>query len=204
MKNIRQEVAFWAQAAIIISLWVGLVYLAEGSTAFSRSAVTKVPDVVLAYGVLYFVFTKWLWRLPLFQGWLVPFPDVEGTWEGELRTTWVDPATGQAPGPIRTKLVIRQSFSSMSCVMYTAESSSHSTAAAFHVDDDSGTRRISYVYTSTPRVGVRERSAVHDGATTLRLLSGSPMRLEGEYWTNRKSTGELTFTFRDRNTDQSL
>jgi hypothetical protein len=28
----------------------------------------------------YFIFEKWLWRLPWLRGWLVLFPDLTGTW----------------------------------------------------------------------------------------------------------------------------
>jgi hypothetical protein len=37
----------------------------------------------------------------------------------------------------------------------------------------------------------RLRSIVHDGAATLRVVTGPELCLEGEYWTNRKSTGEI-------------
>ena len=78
--------------------------------------------------------------------------------------------------------------------MHTKESSSFSMAASFHIDDDSDAKSISYVYTNTPRVSVRDRSVVHDGAAVLRVITATELRLEGEYWTNRKSTGEMNLT----------
>ena len=65
----------------------------------------------------------------VFRGWLVSFPDLRGTWQGELETTWKDPRTGKIPGPIAVILVIKQSFGAIKCAMYTRESESYSTAA---------------------------------------------------------------------------
>lgn len=176
---------------MFIGLWLLLVYLSDATPAVSLRALSRIPDVVLIYGALYLVFTKWLWRLPVFRGWLIPFPDLKGTWKGTIRTTWVDPSTGTTPDAIPVVLVIRQTLSTLSCAMHTRESSSFSTAASFHVDDDSEAKLITYVYTNTPRVSVRDRSTVHDGAATFRVVTTPEMRLEGEYWTNRKSTGEM-------------
>lgn len=198
MKNIRHEVALWVQASVFIGLWLLLVYASDTAPGMSLAALAKIPDVVFFYGALYLVFTKWLWRLRVFGGWLIPFPDIEGTWEGHLQTTWTDPATGQVPPPTRMVLVIKQTFSTLSCTMHTKESSSVSTAASFHVDEANDGKTIAYVFTNTPRVSVRDRSAVHDGAAKFRVVSAPELRLEGEYWTNRKSTGEMHLTRRSR------
>jgi hypothetical protein len=68
-----------------------------------------------------------------------------------------------------------------------------STAAAFHIDEESDAKSLAWVYTNTPRVLVRDRSTVHNGAATLRVSMAPELRLEGEYWTNRKTTGEMVF-----------
>jgi hypothetical protein len=194
MKNIRHEIALWVQAVIFIGLWLLLVYVSNARPAVTLDALAKIPDVVFIYGIMYLIFTRWLWRLRMFRGWLIPFPDLQGTWKGTITSTWVDPTTNRSPDPIPVVLVIKQTFSTLTCAMHTRESSSFSTAASFHVDEDSESKSISYVYTNTPRVSVRDRSVVHDGATTLRVITAPEVRLEGEYWTNRKSTGEMSLT----------
>src|ERR1019366_4371993 len=109
MKNIRHEIALWAKAITFIGIWVLLAIIGGGQPILSWQAVTKIPDVVLIYGVLYFVFTTWIWRWKAFQGWLVPFPDLQGTWVGELRSTWVNPSTAEQVPAIPIKIVIHQS-----------------------------------------------------------------------------------------------
>lgn len=195
MKNIRQEAAIWIQLGALVAIWAVILLATQTKLEINWEAIKKLPDVVMVYGVLYLLFTRWVWRWPILQGWLVPFPDLQGTWRGELQTTWRNPETGAVPGPIPVTLAIRQTFSVVSVVMFTGESMSHSTAASLSEADDSGVKRLSYTYTNTPKVGVRHRSIVHDGAAVLRIISDGERRLEGEYWTNRKSTGEMRLRY---------
>lgn len=196
MKNIKHEVSVWVQLVTFVGLWVCILYATRTGFVINAESVKKLPEVVTAYLVLHFAFTKWAWRWPVFRGWLVPFPDLQGTWQGELQTTWGDPESGRVPEPIPVTVCIRQTFSSLSVVIFTAESMSYSTAASLSEADDTGLKRLIYTYTNTPRVGVRERSIVHDGAAVLRIVRGPVRTLEGEYWTNRKSTGDLRLKYR--------
>lgn len=195
MKNIRQDAAIWIQLGAFVVIWVAILFLTETKLEINWEAIKMLPDVVMAYGILYLLFTKWAWRWRIFRGWLVPYPDLQGTWRGELQTTWRNPETGEVPGPIPVTLAIRQTFSAVSVVMFTGESMSHSVAASLSEADESGIKRLSYTYTNTPKVGVRDRSIVHDGAAVLRIITEQERRLEGEYWTNRKSTGELRLRY---------
>ena len=65
-------------------------------------------------------------------------PDLQGTWEGELQSTWINPETKQGIPPLKMVLVIRQSFSSVSCTMFTKESESYSRAAQIAVEEGDG------------------------------------------------------------------
>src|SRR5882724_13381715 len=117
MKNIKEETLLWVQLGSFVAIWVAILYATGTGLTINWEAIKKLPDVVTVYVVLLFIFTKWLWRLPIFQGWLVPFPDLQGTWDGELRSTWKD-ATGRIIAPVPMTLVIRQTFSSISCALF--------------------------------------------------------------------------------------
>ncbi len=149
--------------------------------------------VLLGFWVL---FTLYAWKWPIFRNWLVPFPCIEGTWEGEIQSTWIDPETGQVPGPIPAILTIKQSFIRLSCVMRTAEMTSRSYFADFWLDSDEQLRKLGYCYASTPSVTVRDRSQPHDGTMVLELIGDPVKKLRGSYWTTRKTTGEVTLAFR--------
>lgn len=197
MKNIREEALQWVRVGILVAIWVALLHLSKTGLVISWDAVKQLPAVVTLYALLSYIFTRWLWRVPLFQGWLVPFPDLQGTWQGEIRSTWRNQKTGRELPPIPAILVVRQSFLSINCAMHTQESDSYSRAAQISEEDD-GTLRLSFNYTNRPKPTVRDRIAIHDGAATLRIVGGHRHTLEGEYWTSRRTTGGLSFKFRSR------
>lgn len=198
MKNIKQELLVWIQLIAFIVIWAIILYISKIEYRISWEAIKKLPEVVTVYIILHFIFNKWLWRMPQFQGWLVIFPDLQGTWQGKLKTTWSDPSTKTTPSPIPVILVIKQSFISISCVMYTQESTSYSNAALLIEDENSGVKKIIYTYINRPRVIVRDRSVVHDGTVILRIITTPERSLQGEYWTNRRTAGDISLTFRSK------
>lgn len=159
--------------------------------------VRLIPIVATADGIAYFIFTAWLWRWNPLQGWLVPFPDLNGTWQGYIQTNWKD-AEGQTPGPIPTILTIKQSFGRISCVMRTEEMESHSYLEGFCIDKDDQVRRVCYSYTSKPKASLRERSTPHDGSILFNIIGTPVNKLGGEYWTQRQTTGTVILTFRTK------
>ena len=154
-----------------------------------------IPIVATADGIAYFVFSAWLWRWNRLQGWLIPFPDLNGTWQGHIQTNWKD-AEGKTLGPIPTILTIKQSFGRISCVMRTYEMESHSYLEGFCIDKDAQVRRLCYSYTSRPKASLRERSTPHDGSILFNIVGKPVHKLEGEYWTQRQTTGMVILTFR--------
>lgn len=196
MKNIRKELSIWVQLVTFVLIWIVILLITKTDLKINWEAIKKLPDVITVYAVLYFIFSQWLWRLPIFQGWLVPNPDLQGTWEGTLQTTWIDPKTGKIPGPIPLILVVRQSFDSINCVMYTQESSSVSNAALLIEDENSRIYCLSYNYTNKPDAVLRSISVIHDGAALLTVIKKPTRLLKGEYWTNRKTTGCIELKYK--------
>ncbi len=194
MRNIKHEILLWVHIVSIVLIWTAILYLTGTGLAINWEALKKLPDVVTVYVILSVVFTKWLWRWRIFKGWLVPFPDLQGTWQGELRSNWKDPRTGAPPPPIPMILVIRQSFTSISCVMYTSESESYSTAA--QMDESTGVVRLNYNYTNRPKATLRDRSTMHDGAASLRVVTAPQPALEGPDWTSRCTAGDIAINYR--------
>ena len=83
--------------------------------------------------------------------------------------------------------------------MYTDESDSFSNTAQINEDDDSGIFRLSYNYTNRSKANVRDRSAIHDGASILKIIRKPNKCLEGEYWTSRKTRGDINLIFESKN-----
>ena len=199
MKNIKQELSIWVNLITLIAIWYGVLYFNNIPFGFTSEALWKLTDVVFIYIILKFIFTKWVWRFPFLQGWLIKYPNLQGTWQGTLQTNWKNPETGEIPGPIPMILVIKQTFDSINCVMYTQESTSYSNASMLNEDDDSGVQRLSYNYTNTPDTTIRGRSAIHYGAAILRIVRGKKKySLQGEYWTSRSTAGSISLKFRTK------
>lgn len=178
-----------------ILIWVLFIFLAELGTDPVWSAVKRIPTVITIDFGLWLFFVKWAWKWRVFQGWLVPFPVLEGTWTGFMKSTWIDPALEKTLPPIPITLVIRQSFLSINCSIYTEESSSISYSTDIVVDKETKRAQLVYHYTNRPRASVRNRSEIHDGTALLDVVGDKPVVMKGEYWTSRKTTGDIEVKF---------
>jgi len=198
MNTVKKEVFLWVCIPLMLLIWVAVLQVTGTPLAINWEAVKKLPDVVTIFVIISFVFTKWLWRWRIFKDWLVRFPDLEGTWNGELQSTWINPETKKGIPPLRMILVIRQTFSSISCTMFTKESESYSRAAQIAVEEDTGSISLSYNYTNRSKATIRHRSPIHDGAAHLKIVTVPSRMLEGEYWTGRCTTGQMKLHFSSR------
>jgi hypothetical protein len=199
MKNIRKEVAIWIQSGTFICVWLLLLLLSGTRMEISWEALKRFPEAVLIYSLGHVLFTTWAWRWKAFQGWLVPFPDLQGTWAGTIQTTWKDTDTEPARPPIPVLLVIRQSFSSVNCVMYSKESMSSSGVAQIIDEEGPGRPQLCFIYSNRPGATVRDRSVIHQGTAMLNIVMSPERVLEGQYWTDRKTTGDIQVLFKAKN-----
>lgn len=135
-----------------------------------------------------------LWRLPLFQAIPGVPRNIRGTWKGRVVSLWSDPGTGASPGGLRAFLIIRQSASSVSLVLLTEESRSKSSIASL-VETD-GMVTLTYVYLNSPSILVEGRSRMHHGSAALNIGGSPASMLNGRYWTDRDSRGEMEFNIR--------
>lgn len=170
------------------ALWAVLLIL--DGVAVAGSWFRPFSTVVGVLLLLLVAFDLWAWRLRFLHGWFVPRPDLRGTWRVDLQSDWEDPSTGKPIGPITAYLVVRQTFSTLSIRMLTAESASELLAAEIAKASD-GTYRLAGVYRNEPRLAVRNRSPIHFGAIVLDVQGEPAQSLAGHYWTDRNTRGEL-------------
>jgi len=197
MKNLNMKPFFY----LLASFSAIVLFLAAMVQRFDLrnflDLLRLIPIVATADGIAFFIFTAWRWRWNALQGWLVPFPNLNGTWQGYIQTNWKD-AQGKMPGPIPTILTIKQSFGRISCVMRTGVMESHSYIEGFCIDNDAQVRHLCYSYTSKPKAVLRERSTPHDGSILFNIIGTPVNKLEGEYWTQRETTGSVNLTLRTK------
>ena len=155
-----------------------------------------------ALALLALAFDLWLWKLKGVHR-LVGRPRVDGTWLGTIQPHPDSriPADGNR-GPIPAALVIEQTYWSMSVALLTAESTSTSLSAVVRADGDSRGRYVlAYTYRNAPGQEHRPRSSPHAGAALLQIAGPTPTALNGTYWTDRLTAGDLRLHRVDRRTD---
>jgi hypothetical protein len=186
----KRKIIVRVVAAVVVAVFVAGTWLTNGKVdlAWARffSAAVLVTSLILG------VWDVWLWRLPAVQRIPGVPRRIRGTWQGTLRSYWIDPATGQPLPPKKVYLVVHQTATLISVKLFTNESRSTSTIADVSTVD--GLSVLTYVYLNRPDMRVESRSRMHHGSTTIDVCGRPPSRLHGRYWTDRESKGELEFT----------
>ncbi|WDA38953.1 hypothetical protein [Sphingobium sp. YC-XJ3] len=189
------------QLTIIVALTVvillGLQALTELLTGAEASGFRLLSAIVFLIGTvlvgLFNLAWRWVWRkAPVMNKWF--FPDLNGTWEGTLKSTWINPETGQSPGPIAAVITIKQSLFDICVRQKTGESNSYSNREIAEAEPKADRYRLWYSYSNRPKAELAYRSLSHDGVAWLEVnLSDDPNCLEGQYYTSRKTTGDMLF-----------
>ncbi len=176
-------------AAWTILLWIN--HQAVHSTWFAP--LSTATTVVLG---LVSLFELYLWKLRIFQGWFVKRPVIAGTWKAEIRSNWQNPDTGQPAPPITAYMIVRQTLSTLSMRLLTAESNSSLIGTEIVCSPD-GIYCVSGVYRNEPAFSHRSHSPIHYGALWLQISDNDNERAaEGHYWTDRETTGEIRLSNR--------
>jgi hypothetical protein len=176
---------------VVLALAIG-VALVLGQPLPSH-LLTSFSYVATAFSIALFLWDRWLWRLRVFRPWLTTRPDLRGTWKGQLLSNWEQ--EDYRAGPIEVYLVVRQTFSSISARMFSLESSSASLSANI-VTEDAEFHTLYIVYRNESMALLREGSPMHYGGMRLNVRGVPVQKIEGEYWTDRKTKGDVSFLLR--------
>ena len=182
-------------------IW-GIFLLAAGYplTRYLFDPFSKVIGVLV---IVLFLFDRWLWKLPIIHSLLVPFPDVSGTWKGQINSSWKNEKTGNPIETIDAFLVVYQTYSSINIRMMTKESNSDLLSGNI-IQNQAGPDTIAGVYNNIPYLTVREKSPIHFGGLLLKIHNGEKTILDGEYWTDRDTKGTLLFDKRMKKTCENF
>jgi hypothetical protein len=178
-------------AAVLI--WTVILYLNHEAINSAWLKHLSTVITILLYAVI--AFDLWLWKLPFLHDWFVKRPVIDGTWKVELRSNWQDRDTDKTIAPLEGYMVVRQTLSTLSMRLLTAESQSEliGTEIVCSIDRQ---YCVSGVYRNEPRFQARARSAIHYGALWLRIITEPSKEMAGHYWTDRRTAGEMQLTDR--------
>ena len=188
--------ANYVKAIIYMAVAVWAIVLLVTGQKISSDLLRPLSTVTSVVVLLSIAFELWLWKLPFLHGWLVKRPVLTGTWRAELRSNWKD-ASGAAIPPVEGYVVIRQTFLNLSLRLMTKESSSHLVGTEIVCSVD-GLYCVSGVYRNEPRYQDRSHSEIHFGAVWLQVIDTPTQMLQGHYWTDRETAGEMLLTDRQK------
>lgn len=198
MRNINLRNSIFMIVVLSGGIWFILAIISGLDLSIAGDFFSLVPKVVTVDLFFIILFSKWGWKFKIFRGWLVPYPNLNGSWVGHIYSNWINPDTGQLPAPIPTMLTVKQTFFNISCVIFTGEMKSYSFLEGFVIHPERQLKQLSYVYTSKPSLSVSDRSSPHDGAVLFDIVEKPKLKLNGRYWTDRKTTGEINLEFESK------
>ncbi len=196
MKYLNRKIFIWLLLGVSIVFYLLYLLLFPLTEKALLNYLKPITIVVTLDTIVALIFAKWIWKCKLFYSWLVPFPNLNGTWKGIIKTNWIDEKTGKKPTPIPVILTIKQSFTNISCVMRTGEMNSYSFISGFVIDKKNQIFRLVYSYDSIPKQTVKDRSPQHFGTIYFDVINnGDKKELSGDYWTGRETTGSIELEF---------
>ena len=183
-------------ALLAIAALIWAVVLLGQHQPLSIALLNPFSAVVSALVLILWLFDKWLWKWgPLHTLFSSPVI-LEGTWKGTLKTTWIDPTTGQSPPEKVVFLLVTQQWSAIHLRLMTDQGSSISILAREYPAVD-GVKNIMSLYENTPKAEYREqnKNSKHYGGMILQISGEPAKKLEGHYWTDKKpsTSGYLSF-----------
>ena len=170
--------------AIFISIILFFVY--DADTNFSEVILIAIKGATalnfVLLGAVYFGW-RWLWKkVPFLNSYL--FPDLNGEWDMTIHWRW----KGEE-GVAKATAHIKQDFLKMSMEVASGDSDSSTLLAKPQKDPESGRAILYYIYRNTPKLKEGNESLPYDGTAILKLDHKNYDLLEGNYYTDRSTTG---------------
>jgi hypothetical protein len=139
------------------------------------------PSAMFIYGASYTGFDRWGWRLGFLRRVeLVKTPDLEGTWEGHVRSSFDDHDEKHG-----IKLEIHQQWTRMEIKLYADKSTSTSRTGSLIIERDTNNVLV-YEYLNEPNPDAPLDMHMHKGTAILtQQQEGRDDRLVGEYYSGR-------------------
>lgn len=180
-----------ALAALAGTLWIGGEPPSWRWLASIGAPITVVGGAIAAFNLL-------LWKIPLLQGWFVKRPHLWGRWKVRVQSHWIDPNTKQQRPPFDVTWTVRQTFFSLH-IHQQGDEATGDLLVGNIVRKEDGAYQIAAIYRGQPNLAQRAQSPIHYGAVLLDVQgpANRPTSLQGHYWTDRSTKGELLASSRN-------
>lgn len=169
--------AMWI-SIILFVVRVAISWEELKNTASAYTIFGYAGEVIGVTTILIVCYEKWLWRFDPF----IKIPYIAGEYTGTLKSNY---HRVEQRGIIK----IKQTFLSVEASLKTEESGSRSVSGT--IEEILGKPELIYTYINEPNTSVRDRSAIHFGTAT--FVIDEKNQLVGRYYTDRNTSGDLTF-----------
>ncbi|MDY0278738.1 MAG: hypothetical protein RBQ97_11715 [Acholeplasma sp.] len=186
--NLKEKIYFVIIPTVILTFLLALIF--DKNLGDLSSWLFVIPKVIAIEAMFFWLFQFYLWKCRIFKKWLVLFPNLGGTWIGEIHTNYQNPITEKQIKPIPCMSIVVHKFNQIKFKIITLESESISFSEQLYFDKSSNTKRITYSYTNDPNLLLDYRSDGHKGTVILNLVGDDKM--EGYYFTNRGTKGKIS------------
>ena len=189
--SIAQGVRKWTWCvAMLLALGIsyGYMLLIEKFPSIELPAVFESPSLLGVFGMLMFVYDKWLWKVKVCGIKLSPIPDYNGTWEGGICSSH------SGGSMISCTLEIKQTWSEIVCRLKTDKSCSYSVAASISTEIGPNEGLV-WRYVNTPRNNCKADMQMHHGVS--RAAINDVGELECDYYNcsrERNTCGTIKFS----------
>lgn len=141
----------FVSAAFLLSVGLGWLF-----HQLDISTVIAPPAGAAIFGILFWVFDRYLWHVGFRGRTLSGIPDLRGDWEGEIEIRERRDPPRQGPERHRCTVQIEQTWRDISVKFQTKFTSSHSVMASL------GSNELHYEYDVKPDAGIRpENNPLH-------------------------------------------
>lgn len=186
----------YVKAIVYAAAGIWTIAMLVSGQILSSDLLRPLWTVTSVVVLLSIIFERWLWKLPFLHAWFVKRPVLTGTWRAELRSNWKDASDTVIP-PVEGYVVIRQTLLNLSLRLLTKESSSLLVGTEIVCSAD-GLYCVSGIYRNEPRYQDRSHSEIHFGAVWLQVIDTPTQMLQGHYWTDRNTAGEMQLADRQK------
>jgi hypothetical protein len=176
--------ARWTRIVIGLAgvTWAAILFASGSSLRASWAEPLGYAATIVV--LLLLVYDRWVWCWPVVRR-FTGRPVLQGTWKTELLTSY-EARKGEV---IEAYLVIRQTYSKISVAMLFDRSTSQSRSADLIAED--GRWVLHYVYRSEKSTLERDGNPPARGAAELTVARRPSTSLEGDYWTEQGTRGQL-------------
>ena len=201
------KVKFWGLFIILYGLftWIWKYLKIDAFIARLPSEIGTLVNTffnpVVILSILISSLLYLLWKAPgmkrIVQYFFDANPYIEGTWKGTLYYQW----EGKNQEKTIYLSVSQKNAYAIQCNLYTELRTSYSELAFFDKSKDAN--RLIYTYGAEKSISDSENNPQHNGITIL-TLGENGKTLEGEYFTNHKTSGRIELEFFSRKTVSSF